>query len=196
MTVVNWNQELEQRLAVATPDKTTRGMFLKGILHVVSTMGDEAAVQRCMAAAGEKRITDFFSYPVTAQLRLVFAAAEALGVRHGGFEEGLRLLGRQGTTDFFSSLAGKTLLALAGNSPTKLLNNVPTAYRASSNYGQHTIEWAGPNSGRFVLSGEFMPAPYHRGVVEAVLAKAEVKGGKVASRQITMLDCECTFSWD
>jgi uncharacterized protein (TIGR02265 family) len=88
------------------------------------------------------------------------------------------------------------MLALAGNSPTRVLNNLPTAYRASSSYGEHTIEWTGPNSGRFVLKGEFMPVPYHCGVVEAVVEKAQVKGGKVTGRQISMTDCECSFSWD
>ena len=41
---VDWTRDLEQRLAQATPDKMCRGMFLKGILQVVRSLGDEAAL--------------------------------------------------------------------------------------------------------------------------------------------------------
>jgi uncharacterized protein (TIGR02265 family) len=193
---VDWTRDLELRLAQATPDKVCRGMFLKGILQVVRSLGDEAALRRCTEASGEPRLTDFFNYPATTQLRMAYAAADALGARNGGFEEGLRLLGRQATSDFLNSLAGKTMLALTGKNPTKMLNSLPTAFRASNNYGQHTVEWTGPTSGRFVLNGDLMPEPYNSGIVEAVLMTADLKGPKVVGRQLALLHCECAFSWE
>jgi uncharacterized protein (TIGR02265 family) len=193
---VDWTRDLEQRLAQATPDKMCRGMFLKGILQVVRSLGDEAALRRCMDASGETRLTDFFNYPGATQLRMAYVAAEALGARNGGFEAGLRLLGRQATSDFLNSLAGKTMLALTGKNPTKMLNSLPTAFRASNNYGQHSVEWTGPSTGRFVLKGDLMPEPYNSGIVEAVLMIADLKQSRVVGRQVALLDCECAFSWE
>ncbi|HZI14917.1 MAG TPA: DUF2378 family protein [Myxococcus sp.] len=193
---VDWTRDLELRLAEATPDKMCRGMFLKGILQVVRSLGDEAALRRCMDASGESRLTDFFNYPGASQLRLVYAAAEVLGARNGGFEEGLRLLGRQATSDFLNSLAGKTMLALTGKNPTKMLNSLPTAYRASNTYGQHRVEWTGPTQGLFVIKGDLMPEPYNCGIVEAVLMIADLREPKVVGRQLALLDCECAFSWE
>ena len=193
---VDWVQDLEQRLAVATPDKTCRGMFLKGVLQVVKSLGDETAVQRCLEASGQTRITDFFSYPIASQLRLTWTAAEFLAPRTGGFEEALRLLGRQATADFMASLAGRTIVALTGRDPVKMVNSLPTAFRASVNYGRHTVEWTGPKSGRFFLDGDLMPEPVNAGIVEAALMAADVKGVQVQGRQVSLTQCECLFSWE
>ncbi|MFP2906502.1 DUF2378 family protein [Pyxidicoccus sp. 3LFB2] len=189
-------RELEQRLALATPDKTCRGMFLKGILQVVKSLGDEAAVQRCLDASGQTRLTDFFSYPIASQLRMAWTAAEVLAPRAGGFDEALRLLGRQATADFMASLAGKTMLALTGRDPVKMMNSLPTAFRASVNYGKHSVEWTGPKSGRFILDGDLMPEPSNCGVVEAVLMAADVKSVTVRGQQDGPARCECHFSWE
>jgi len=189
-------RELEWRLALATPEKTTRGMFLKGILQVVRSLGDEAAVQRCLAASGQTRITDFFSYPMTSHLRLAFTAAEYLAPRSGGYDEAFRLLGRQATADFMSSLAGRTMLALTNRDPVKMLNSLPTAFRASVSYGQHSVEWTGPRSGRFILKGDLMPVAVNTGILEGVIMSADVRAVKVEGRQLALADCECVFSWE
>lgn len=189
-------RDLEQRLALATPDKTCRGMFLKGILQVVRSLGDEVAVQRCLAAGEQTRLTDFFSYPLSSQLRMTWTAAEYLAPRTGGFEEALRLLGRQATADFMASLAGRTMLALTGRDPVKMVNSLPTAFRASVNYGKHAVEWTGPKSGRLVLDGDLMPEPTNSGILEAVLMAADLKGAQVRGRQVDLTKCECHFSWE
>lgn len=188
--------DLELRLAAATPDKTCRGMFLKGILQVVRSFGDEAAVQRCLEAGGQPRITDFASYPMSSRLRMTYTAAEFLAPRTGGFDAALRLLGRQATADFMESLAGRTILALTARDIVKMVNSLPTAFGASVNYGTHTVEWTGPTSGRFFLDGDLMPEPTNSGIMEAVLDAGNVKGGKVRGRQLSLTQCECLFSWE
>lgn len=192
----DWARDLEQRLALATPDKTCRGMFLKGILQVVKSLGDEAAVQRCLVAGGQTRLTDFFSYPLSSQLRMTWAAAEYLAPRTGSFDEALRLLGRQATADFMASLAGRTMLALTGRDAVKMVNSMPTAFRASVNYGKHSVVWTGPKSGRLILDGDLMPEPTNSGILEAVLMAGDVKSAKVLGRQVGLTLCECHFSWE
>ncbi|QSQ25540.1 DUF2378 family protein [Pyxidicoccus parkwayensis] len=193
---VDWERDLEQRLVLATPDKTCRGMFLKGVLQVVKSFGDEAVVARCLEVGGQTRITDFASYPIATRLRMSWAAAEHLAPRVGGFDAALRQLGRQATADFMASLAGRTILALTNRDVVKMINSLPTAFGASVNYGRHTVEWSGPKSGRFLLEGDLMPAPLNSGIMEAVLAAGAVKGGKVHGRQLAVDCCECVFSWE
>jgi uncharacterized protein (TIGR02265 family) len=187
--------DLEQRLVLATPDKTCRGMFLKGILQVVGSLGDEALLRRCLEASGQTRITDFFKYPVSAQLRMSWIASEGLAPRVGGFDEALRLLGRQATADFMASLAGRTMLALTGRDAVKMVNGLPTAFRASASYGRHLVEWTGPKGGRLMLDGDLLPEPFNSGVLEAVLMAADVQGVRVWGRQLSVNRCECSFSW-
>ncbi|MFP2924865.1 TIGR02265 family protein [Pyxidicoccus sp. 3LG] len=189
-------RELEQRLALATPDKTRRGMFLKGILQVVGSLGDEASVRRCQEASGQTRITDFHSYPIASHLRMLFTAAEVLAPRSGGYEGAFRLLGRQSVTDFMGSLAGRTMLALTNRDIVKMLNSLPRAYEASVNYGQRSVEWSGPKRGRFLLEGDLLPAAFNAGVVEAVLLAGEAKSMSVEARQLGPAGCECVFSWE
>ncbi len=191
------SRDLEQRLVLATPDKTCRGMFLKGILEVVKSQGgDAAAVQRCLEASGQSRVNDFSSYPMASRLRMVYLAAELLAPKAGGFDAALRLLGRQATADFMASLAGRTLLALTNWDAVKMLNSLPTAFGASVNYGTQKVEWSSPKSGRFWLDGDLMPEPFNSGIVEAVLDAGKVKGGRVWGRQVDVNQCECLFSWE
>jgi uncharacterized protein (TIGR02265 family) len=189
-------RDLEERLALATPDKTCRGMFLKGVLQVVGSYGDEDVVQRCLEAGGQKRITDFSNYPMSARLRMTWVAAEFMAPRVGGFDEALRLLGRQATADFMASLAGRTILALTARDVVKMVNSLPTAFGASINYGKYTVEWTGPKSGRFFLDGDLMPEPTNSGIMDAVLAAGNVKGAKVRGRQLALTQCEHLFSWE
>jgi len=189
-------RDLEQRLALATPDKTCRGLFLKGILQVVKSLGDASAVQRCLDASGQTRFTDFFTYPVSSQLRMTYTAAELLAPRTGGFDGALRLLGKQATADFMASLAGRTMLTLTGRDPVKMVSSLPTAFRASVSYGKHTVEWTGPRSGRLLLDGDLMPELFNSGILEAVLLAGDVKGAKVQGRQTGLVQCECLFSWE
>lgn|GEM_PF-4952347 len=66
-------RDLKQRLALATPDKTCRGIFLKGILQVVKSLGDASAVQQCLDA----------------RLEAILTAGDVKGAKVQGWQTGL-----------------------------------------------------------------------------------------------------------
>jgi len=188
-------RDLEERLALATRDDTARGLFFNGALGAVKVLGGDAAVQRCLAAAGEKKFVDFFNYPVTAFLKLAFTAAEVMGPQLGGFDVALRRMGVQATADFLSSAAGKTLLLLAVNNPKRMLSNLHSGYRAAVSYGERGVRWTGETSGVFTMKRDFMTPEYHEGVLQAVIEAVGGKDVRVSGQKTGPLDAEYVLSW-
>ncbi|MBJ6766093.1 DUF2378 family protein [Myxococcaceae bacterium JPH2] len=190
-----WAKDLSMRLSLALKEDTARGLFFNGAVGAVRALGGDTAVDQCLGAAGEKKFVDFFNYPVAAFLRLAYTAAQLMGPQLGGFDATLRRMGTQATSDFLSSTAGKTLLLLAGDSPKRLVSNLPSGYRAAVSYGERSVEWTGERMGRFVMKRDFMPPSYHEGVLQAVI---EAQGGRavqVRGRQTGALDTEYELSW-
>jgi uncharacterized protein (TIGR02265 family) len=195
MTDGGVTQELERRMALATPQDTTRGLFFNGALAAVRGFGGESLAQRCLAAAGEKRLVDFFNYPVSKFLKLSLAASQALGGQLGGFEATQRRLGMQATRDFFSSMAGRTLLLLASGDAVRVLDNLPSGYRTAVSYGERTVEMTGPRSARVVMKRDFMLPAYNEGVLLAVLEAVHAPNARVTARPVGPLDTEYELSW-
>ncbi|QRK08694.1 DUF2378 family protein [Archangium violaceum] len=187
---------LEQLLTLATPADTCRGMFFNGLLDAVSALGDEEVRRQCFVAAGEKRFVDFFSYPVTDLLKAVFTAAELLGPTQGGRDAVLRLLGRRATEDFFQSTVGKTMLALAGNDPQRLLASFPNSFRASLSYGERTVERLGEKEARLKARRDFMPLEYNLGVLTAAMERSTAQELVVEGHRLAPLDVDYHFRWE
>ncbi|MCY1018446.1 DUF2378 family protein [Pyxidicoccus sp. MSG2] len=189
------SKDLETRLAMATKDDTARGLFFNGVVAAVKVLGGDAAVERCLAASGEKKFIDFFNYPVAAFLRLAFSAAHLMGPKYGGFNGALRRMGVVATQDFLSSAAGKTLLLLASDSPKRLVGNLHAGYRAAVSYGERGVNWTGDKSGVFFMKRDFMPPAYHEGTLQAAIEAVGGKQVEVHGRQTGPLDTEYTLSW-
>ena len=192
----DWEQDLEERLSLATPGDAVRGLFSKGILNALRSLLGEPAVEHCLEVCGERKFVDFFNYPVRTHLLVVFTGARLLAPRYGGMEQALRQLGRNSTADFLNSTAGKTMQLIARGNPTKLLDTLPFAYQVSLSFGTQTLEWEGPTSGRYILRRDFIPLPSHEGVLEALLETSRARDVKVRGRRTGgLLDTEYTFSW-
>ena len=188
--------EFERRIALATPQDTTRGLFFNGALAAVRSFGGDAVAQKCSEAAGEKRFVDFFSYPVSSFLKLSLASSQALGGQLGGFEAAQRRLGMQATRVFLSSMAGRTLLLLAGEDAARVLANLPSAYRTAVSYGERTVTMTGPKAATVAMRRDFMLPAYNEGVLLAVLEAALVQNPRVVARPVGMLDIDYELAWD
>ena len=187
---------LEQLLTLATPMDTCRGLFFNGALEAVRSLGGEAARAKCYAAAGEKKYVDFFSYPVADFLKTIFTAAEVLGGADGeGRAQVLRQLGRRGTADFLHSTVGKTMMALAGTDPQRLLASFPSAYRASLSYGDRSVERLGEKQARLMARRDFLPLEYNEGVLIAALEQSTVRELVVQGRRLAPLDVDYDIRW-
>jgi uncharacterized protein (TIGR02265 family) len=193
-----WEQDLAQRLRLARPEDSVRGMFANGLLDAVRSLAGDEAVSHCLEASGQSRFVDFFNYPISAHLRVVFTGARFLVPKFGSMEEALRQLGRRSAADFMDSAAGKTMMKLlARGDPRRLVDALPSAYRMSLTFGNHKVEWLGPTSGRYILTRNFIPLPSHEGVLRALLETSNARDIRVCGRQTSgLLDGEYEFSWD
>ncbi|WP_063725007.1 TIGR02265 family protein [Cystobacter fuscus] len=189
------DEDLARRLAMASPTDTARGMFLRTTLDAVRCLGDEEAVRDCQRASGEDKLVDFFAYPVSASLRMVFIAARMLEDRCGGIDEALRALGYRAADGFLCSAAGMALQLLANGDVKKLVDNLPATYRASVSFGSRSIVWTGPTRGRLIMRREFMPYPFLEGVLMGVLDKACARDAQVRGHQLSTLESEYEVSW-
>jgi uncharacterized protein (TIGR02265 family) len=192
----DWIWELEQRAALATPQDTTRGLFFTSILDSVRALGDEAALARCLEVLGGQQFMTFFNYPIILLMRLTATAVRELGVRYGGPEEALRMLGRKATKDFMASAVGNAVRLMAGKDIKRFMCNVQTIYKMTASYGQRSVVWLGPKAGRLLIHRSFMPPPYHEGVLQETLKRMGAKGVKVECRQTAPLDSTYDFSWE
>jgi uncharacterized protein (TIGR02265 family) len=191
--------EYERRIGLATPADTARGLFFNGVLAAVITFGGEHALKRCHAILNDKRFErrfiDFSSYPVSDFLRLVLAATRVLNAQLGGPESTQRRLGMQATRDFLSSMAGRTLLLLSGDSPKRIMGNLASGYRSAVSYGERTVTLQGDTGARVLMKRDFMLPLYNEGVLLAVLESVNAKNPQVRARSFGVLDCEYDLSW-
>jgi uncharacterized protein (TIGR02265 family) len=192
----DWDKDLEQRLSLARPGDTVRGLFPNGILNTVRSLEGEEAMERCLGACDEQRFLDLFNYPIRTHLRVLFTAARLLAPRYGGIEGSLRYLGRCSAADFLRSAMGRTMKLLARGEPKNLLLAVPWAYQAGMSFGTQSLVWTGLTSGRYILHRDFIPLPSHEGVLAALLEVGNAQDVKVRGRRTSgLLDSEYAFSW-
>jgi len=190
-----WEGELERRICLSSREDTVRGMFFNGTLDVLRTLGHQALVRRCLDESGEPYFLDFFNYPVRLHYRMVATALPALADAYGGSEEALRQLGRLVAHRFLRLGVGKVMLSLRPLSPRQLQSTLPMAYRTSVSFGEYAVRWMGPQSGRFTSRRDFMPYPFHEGVMQTSLELWGGRAVRVSGRQTGGLDSECDFWW-
>lgn len=189
-----------QRIALATTNDTARGLFFNGILSAVVTFGGEAGLKRCHSLLNDKRFErrfiDFSSYPVADFLRMALAATQVLSAQLGGAETTQRQLGMQATRDFLSSMAGRTLLLLSGDSPKRVMGNLASGYRSAVSYGERTVTLLGDKGARVVVKRDFMLPLFNEGVLLAVLEAVHARRPQVRAIPQGLMDCEYELSWE
>jgi uncharacterized protein (TIGR02265 family) len=187
---------MEARLPLATTRDCVRGDFLNSILDAVHALGDGVAVRNCQAACGRERFLELLDYPISVNLRLLSTAMYTLAVRQGGTDEALRQLGLRAGRTFLGSPGGRTLLLLCRGNPKRLLNSLPLAYRSSVSFGERKVMWAEHTRGLITMKREFMPAPFHEGIILALLDASSALSPRVVGRQLDVLDSAYEVSWD
>ncbi|WP_224361427.1 DUF2378 family protein [Hyalangium versicolor] len=183
-----------------TSEDTVRGMFFNGILSLVKTYGGEPALGQCRALLGdirfERSFISFSSYPARDFLRLCVAASQVLAPSLGNPEETARQLGIYTSRDFLHSMAGKTLMVLAGGSPQRLLGSISQAYRAAVSFGDRRVTPKGDKCVIVTYTRDFFPLYHSEGVLLAVLEALRVKKPQVRSRSLGLLDSEYEVTWE
>ena len=186
---------LEKLLSLISPTDTCRGMFFNGVLDAARVLGGDELWTMCFRVVGERKFVDFLSYPVTGFIRAVFLASETLGPTMGGVAHVMHELGRRGTNDFLCSTVGKTMLALAGTDPFRLLAAVPSGCRVSLSYGERSVERVGEQHARMLARRDFLPLHYNEGLITAALEQSSARRIQVQGFRRTLLDVDYDVRW-
>jgi uncharacterized protein (TIGR02265 family) len=189
--------DLSARMVLASPSDTCKGMFCNGLFQAALRAQGTVGLETMKSAAKGQKFVDFFNYPIAEFLPLAWVAAELLG---GGntpakLENGVRSLGRQATDDFLGTAVGKTLLMLAGSDPKRMMNSLASGYKTAVSYGTRSVNWKTPQSCVFSMRRDFMPHPYHEGVLLQVLTAIGGKQVQVTGRRVALLDTDYDISW-
>ena len=187
--------DLGARLAAATAADTSRGLNYASVLALVREQFGEDAARQCDPLGKGSRI-DFFKYPIGEYLALAWNAVDRLEPVSGGVEAAFEALGRRTIEDHLASVLGRTLYAIAGRDPRRMVTNIPSGYRATVSYGERTVEWLGERHARVVFRRDFMPPAFHVGVMRAGIAGMGAKDPRVAGRPTGFLDAEFDVSWE
>jgi uncharacterized protein (TIGR02265 family) len=195
-TAQDAEQDLQQRLSLATPQHTTRGFLFTSLLRVVRELGgDEAVVQRCLAASGEKSFVEFFNYPTRSLLLLLGAAARSMSGNLGGYEEVLRQIGFKAGSSYMETPVGRTALQQAGGTPQQFMIALQTLYWVLTTYGKPALTWPGANRGVLTVEVTFMPLAYHVGGAQAIAKRLGVKNVNISARKTGDLSIALEVSW-
>lgn len=181
-----------RRINLATAQDTCKGMFFNGVVQSVTRAGPDA-LAAWKRRAGKATWVDFFNYPITQFLPLAFHAAELVAPHQ--LDVGFRELGRQATRDFLATTVGKTLLMLTGNDPRRLMNSLASCYKTAVSYGQRTVNWQGTTRCVFAVRRDFMPHPYHEGVLLEAVETVGAKHVTAAGQRLDMLDIDYHLTW-
>ena len=189
-------EDLQQRLMRATPEFTTRGFMFAATLKAVEELGgDEAAVRRCLEAAGEKSFMDFYHYPTRSLLLLFLAASEALGPRHGGVEGVVRQISMRCADSYLDTVVGRAALQHTGALPQRFTLALQTLYNAATKYADPEVSF--PTSNRSVLSlrSALLPRVYHEGATARMAERMGLVLVRVRARKTGPLSIDLEVSW-
>lgn len=187
--------DLERRLAAATAEDTSRGLNYTTLFGLVrDSLGKDAARQVDVLGTGQR--VDFFNYPVEQYLRCAWNALDRLEPVLGDPEQVLAELGRRTVTAFFTSMLGRTALAMAGRDPRRLVGSAPAAYRGAVSYGERRVEWRGERAAEVTFERDFMPAAFHASVLRTALQATDARHPRVTCREAGFLTTVYDLSWD
>jgi uncharacterized protein (TIGR02265 family) len=189
-------RDLEARLAATAPDETSRGLFFLGVLDAVRFLGGPEAVTRCLEQVGETaEFLPMQTYAFPRFLRLSYAAAAQLAPLVGGHEAAQRQIGTQAMLDFLNSMFARDFVQQAGGDPKRLLELMHSGYRTALNFGERSVEWTGPRSGKVTMKRSLMPVPYNEGILQSALEVTGVQDVQVRGQAQSLVDAVYEVSW-
>lgn len=187
--------DLARRVAATTEADTSRGLNFNTLFALVRDHHGEAEARACDPTGKASRV-DFFSYPVAEYLAIAWDAADRLEARLGGVDGVWRELGRRTVTGFLASTIGRTVFAMAGRDPRKVVAAGPAGYRSAVSYGERRVEWLGERHARMIFRRDFMPTAFHSAVIGAALGATDAVNAQVVGRETGFLEAEYDVTWE
>ncbi|MBK9518582.1 MAG: TIGR02265 family protein [Anaeromyxobacter sp.] len=187
--------DLSLRLAAASAADTSRGLNYNTLFSLVRDhLGPAAPAEVDVLKKGAR--VDFFSYPIGEYLRTTWNAVDRLEPTFGGADEVLTELGRRTITGFLASMIGRTVFAVGGKDPRRMLASGAPGYKAAVSYGERTVEFPGPRQAVMSFRRDFMPPVFHQAVILAGLQATDAIRPRVVGRALTLLDSVYEIEWE
>ncbi len=187
--------DLARRVAATTAADTSRGLNYTTLFNLVrERLGVDAAIQVDVLGKGHR--VDFFSYPISEYLACTWNALDRLEPELGSTDAVLAELGHRTIHGFFGSAIGKTVFAISGKDPRRIVAGGPAGYRSAVGYGERAVEWDGPRKGRMIFKRDFMPPVFHQHVILAALEVCSARNPRVVGRETGFLDSVYEIEWD
>jgi len=187
--------DLARRIAAATPAETSRGLNFNTVFGLVTDLLGEGEARK-LDPHGKGGRVDFFSYPIAEYLEITWNAVDRLEARLGSVEAVFGELGRLTVTGFLASLLGKTVFAMAGRDPRRVIASGPAGYRSAVSYGDRKVEFPGERSARMIFQHDFVPACFHSKVIETAVKATDARNVRVVGRDTDFLASEYEITWE
>ena len=187
--------DLKQRLAAATPADTSRGLNYTTLFALVRDhLGD--AAPKAVDVLGKGSRVDFFSYPIGEYLQTTWNALDKLEPTFGSTDAVLAELGRRTMSGFLASMIGRTVFAVGGKDPRRMLANGNAGYRSAVSYGERPVAFLGPRQARMTFRRDFMPPAFHQSVILTALQATDAVRPRVTGRAEGLLDSVYEIEWE
>lgn len=158
-----------------------RGMFFDGLVNVIKKERDTDTAERLMLHAGVRgRAIPFGLLPHRDFYKLYFMAAPVLYPQQP-LEYGMQRIAETFYPVFRDSMVGRTLSAMMGSDPRRILDRLVDAYKMSVQDNEHSVRVSGDRGMLWECRVE--PSPFYaetfRGIALGTLESHGVKGGRV-----------------
>ena len=164
-------QALRERAAVITSEHTVRGMFLQSAVEFLRRARGQAVVDEMLASAG--MTADWRAMrkvPLQEFNKLRMHVCTAFLPVVGSIEEASAKVGASAVEIFFESVAGRTMMLLAGKDPHRLMGAAPNGYGLAVEDGAtRKYEKVGENEGRFEFVNDRLGPCHQVGVFSAAI---------------------------
>ncbi|MFP2911777.1 TIGR02265 family protein [Pyxidicoccus sp. 3LFB2] len=169
--------ELAERIAVAQPGDSVRGLFFKVVLNLVQQHAGPTAVAAVRAEAGlTADYSELRTYPVKDFLTLLYCTADALEGPLGSEDAVYHACGETGVTRYSTGPGMLIFGIISRGDPHKLFSGAQMGYSAAVSYGTREYGTTGPKSGTLRVRRDMLPPAYHEGILTGALKVLGLKG--------------------
>lgn len=164
-----------------------RGMFFDGLVNVIRKLAGPTVTTELMAASGVRgRAIPFAFLPHRDFYKLYFMSARAL-YPDESLEAGLEHIAETFYPVFRDSMVGRTMSALTGNSPVRVVSRLVDAYSLSVQDNKHAAYQTGEREMRWDCRVE--PSPLYAATFRGIITGTMQSHG-IGTPSVTVLSHE------
>ena len=193
--------ELEQlalRHAQYTEKHMMRGMFFTSTLECLRRARGEEAVTLALrtAALHAQKFSGMRNYPLAEFNNLRSVVGAQLQESLGSTEAAIARIAGAAVEIFFESIAGRTMVALAGNDPHRLMGAAPNAYGLAVNdFASRVYSRTGERTGTFNFQNDLLGPCHQYGTFHAAITAVCGIDLRMQVEQSTLADFKLHVSW-